>query len=128
MPSKEILDRLVQIDNWEHIPRKCKTKKCSWIYFRAMPPRRKFVKAIYISYKPEEKTLLCRFPGSAFVKKTKGVDKIYIDPVTTLSKDMKKMCKSYKPKAIDQGKTTKKSTKRFKPSKKKPKKKMLIKF
>ena len=130
MPSKDILDRLVQIDNWDCIPRKCKTKKCTWIYFRCKPPRRKFTKAIFISYNPDEKTLLCRFPGSAFVKKTKGIDKIYIDPDNITCKDMKKICKGYKsPLKNDlKTKTVKKTNRKFKDSKKKPKKKMLIKF
>lgn len=113
MPSRELLKRLELVTDWTKIPKKDKSKKMLWIYFiddRENKRSKKFVKAWFISYKEEDKYVLLRFPNSAFLKKFKGKDKIYVDPNTLYKKDMKGMVKGWKPKEDD-----KKSKKKKKP-------------
>ena len=99
MPTRELLKRLLPVTDWRKIPKKDKNKKMVWIYFidkRTNVRSKKFIKAWFISYQEDENNVLLRFPNSAFFKKYKGKDKIYVDPQSLYMKDLKVMVKGYK--------------------------------
>lgn len=127
MPSRELLRRLESVTDWRKIPKKDKNKKMLWIYFK---DGRKFIRAWFITYQEEDNNVLLRFPNSAFFKKYKGKDKIYVDPELLYKKDMKVMVKGYVAKPID--KKSKKKPKPLPPTpvnkKKRGGKKILLKF
>ena len=87
---RELINRLEVVTDWTKIPTKDKVGKTLWIYFK---DGRKFIRAWFITYQDEDKNVLLRFPNSAFLKKYKGKDKIYVDPTLLYKKDMKKMVK-----------------------------------
>lgn len=128
------MNRLVEIKEWDKIPKKDKSGKMLWVYFKT---GRKFNRAWFISYQEDKDVkdmcdaylgnVLLRFPNSAFFKKFKGKDKIYIDPDTMYIKDMKKMVKGWKPKVVEEKKESKKKVSKKK-SKKKSGGKILLKF
>lgn len=104
MPSRELMRRLVEIERWNKIPKKNKSKKSLWIYYKS---GRTYKKGLFIAYQEEEGlkdmcegkyegNILLRVPGSVFFKKYKGKDKIYVDPDDVYVKDMKAMVKGYK--------------------------------
>ena len=76
--------------------------------------------------------MLLRFPNSAFFKKFKGKDKIYVDPETLYMKDLKVMVKGYKKPVGDKKKKPKPLSitpvKKKRKSKKKGGKKILLNF
>lgn len=104
MPTREILNRLVEINNWDKIPKKNKLKKTTNVYYKN---NRKMVKAIFIAYQEDEDikqmcsgkykgNVLLRFPNSIYIKKFVGKDKLYIDPQDMFQKDLKKMISGWK--------------------------------
>ena len=105
MPTRELMRRLVEIERWNKIPKKTRTKKTMWIYYKS---GRTYKKGMFISYQEDEAlkdmcagkykgNVLMRVPGGVYFKKYKGKDKIYVDPKDVYIKDMKGMVKSYKP-------------------------------
>ena len=129
MPTRELINRLVEITNWDNIPKVNKSGKKLWIYYKK---GRTYGRGIYINYQYDEGlkdmcegkykgNVLLKIPNGVFFKKYKGKDKIYVDPDTMYIKYMKKMSKGYKP-------STKKRVGRQPRSKKKTKKKRTILF
>ena len=110
MPTRELIKRLVEIKEWENIPKKDKNKKTTWIYYRN---GRKYNKALFIAYQKDEDNVLLRFPNSAFFKKYKSRDKIYIDSSSMYIKDMKRMVKGWKQKDTKKVKSKKKILLKF---------------
>ena len=140
MPTRELLRRLKLVDDWTKIPKKDKSKKMLWIYFKdnhVNPASRKMSKAWFISIQDEKPlkdicenykgNVLLRFPNSAFFKKYKGKDKIYVDPDQLFKKDLNKMVKSA-PKKKSKKKSKKKIVKSKKKTRKRGGKKIMLKF
>lgn len=135
MPTRELIKRLVEIKEWNKIPKKDKASKKVWVYFRK---ERKYERAWFIAYQEDvdikgmcdayKGNVLLRFPNSAFFKKFKGKDKIYIDPTLMYIKDMKQMVKGWKPAKKEEVKKDKKKLVRKLRSKKKGGKKILMNF
>jgi hypothetical protein len=110
MPSRELMNRLVEINNWKNIPKVDKYGKKVWLYYKS---GRTYKRGIFISYQEDEAlkdmckgvyqgNVLLRVPSRTFFKKFKGRDKIYLDPNEFYIKDMKKMVRGYKPKSKEE--------------------------